>query len=58
MKETVKETEGKNTTLRMVENNSKQNNWRKIYLHKIQAAHSAQHQETKQPNQKVNRRPE
>ena len=58
VKETVKETEGEKTTLRMGEYDSKQNNWQKINLHNIQAAHSVQYQKTKQPNQKVNRRPE
>ena len=46
------------TTLRMGENNSKWNNWQRINLQNIQAAHAAQYQKNKQPNQKVDRRPE
>ena len=37
----------------MGENNSKQNNWQRINLQNIQAAHAAQYQENKQPNQKI-----
>ena len=40
------------TTLRMGENNSKQNNWKRINLQNIQVAHAAQFQRNKQPNQK------
>ena len=42
----------------MGENNSKQNNWQRINLQNIQAAHAAQYQKNEQPNQKVGRRPE
>ena len=38
-------------------NNSKQSNWQRINLQNIQAAHAAQYQKNKQPNQKVGRRP-
>ena len=49
--------QGEKTALRMGENNSKSNNWQRINLQNIQAAHSAKHQENKQLNQKVIRRP-
>ena len=45
------------TTLRMGENNSKWNNWQRINLQNIQAAHTTQYQINKQPNQKVGIRP-
>ena len=38
-------------------NNRKWNNWQKINLQNIQAAHAAQYQKNKQPNQNVDRRP-
>ena len=40
----------------MGENNSKQNNWQRINLQNIQAAHAAPYQKNEQPNQKVGRR--
>ena len=45
------------TTLRIVENNSKWNNWQRINLQNIQAAHATQYQKYKQPNQKAGQRP-
>ena len=44
-------------TLRMGENKCKWNNWQKINLQNIQAAHVTQYQKYKQPNQKVGKRP-
>ena len=44
---------GEKTILRMRENNSKWNNWQKINIQNIQAAHIAQEQKNKPPNQKV-----
>ena len=41
----------------MGENNSKWNNWQRINFQNIQAAHTIQYQENKQPNQKVEKRP-
>ena len=41
---------------RMGENNSKQSNWERINHHYIQAAHIAQFQKNKRPNQKVGQR--
>ena len=38
------------------ENNSKWNNWHKINFQNIQAAHTTQYQENKQPNQKVGKK--
>ena len=38
-------------------NNRKWNNWQKINLQNIQAAHAAQYQKNKQPNQNADRRP-
>ena len=38
-------------------NNSRWNNWQRINLQNIQAAHAAQYQKNKQPNQNVDRRP-
>ena len=49
--------QGKNTTLRMGENNSKLNNWQIINFQNIQATHTTQYQKNKQPNQKVGKRP-
>ena len=40
------------TTLRMGENVCKWNNWQRINLHNIQAAHVAQYQKNKNPIQK------
>ena len=40
----------------MLENNSKWNNWQRINLQNIQAAHAAQYQENEQSNQKVDER--
>ena len=39
------------TAFRMGENNSKQNNWQRINLQNIQAAHAAEYQKNEQPNQ-------
>ena len=39
----------------MGKNNSKQNNWQRINLQNIQAAHAAQYQKNKQPNEKAGR---
>ena len=41
----------------MEENNFKQSNWQRIKLENTQAAHAAQYQKSKQPNQKVGRKP-
>ena len=43
--------------LRMVENNSKWDNWERINFQNIQATQKAQYQKNKQPNQKVGKRP-
>ena len=40
----------------MGENNSKWNNWQRINLQNLQAAHAVQYQEKEQPNQKVGKR--
>ena len=40
----------------MGENNSKWSNWQKINFKNIQAAHAAQYQKNKQPNQKMGQR--
>ena len=48
--------QGENAAFRIGENNSKQNNWWRINLQNLQAAHAAQYQENKQPNQKVGQR--
>ena len=48
--------QGKKTTLRMVENNSKQNNLQTINFQNIQAAHTIQYQKNKQSNEKVSKR--
>ena len=45
------------TTLRMGENICKRSNWQRIDLQNIQAAHVAQYQKNKQPNQKMGGRP-
>ena len=45
------------TTLGMGENNSKWNNWWKISLQNIRAAHTTEYQKNKQLNQKVGKRP-
>ena len=45
--------QGKKTTFRIGENNSKWNNWQRIYFQNIQAAHTTQYHKNKQPNQKV-----
>ena len=44
------------TTFRIGENNSKQSNWQRINLKTIQAAHAAQFQKNKWPNQKMGQR--
>ena len=41
----------------MGENNIKQTNGQRINLKNIQAAHAAQYQKNKQPNQKMGQRP-
>ena len=43
-------------TLRKGENNNKWNNWQRINFQNIQAVHTTQCQEDKQPNQKVGKR--
>ena len=48
--------QGEKTAFRMGENNSKQSNWQRINLKNIQAAHVAQFQKNKQPNQKMGQR--
>ena len=45
--------QGEKTAFRIGENNSKWNNWQRINLQNIQAAHVAQYQKNKQPNQKM-----
>ena len=44
------------TAFWMGENNSKRSNWQRINLKNIQAAHAAQFQKNKQPNQKMDQR--
>ena len=44
--------QGEKTAFRMGENNSKRTNGQRINLKIIQAAHTAQYQKNKQPNQK------
>ena len=44
--------QGDKTAFRMRENNSKQSNQQRINLKNIQAAHAAQYQKNKRPNQK------
>ena len=44
--------QGEKVAFRMGENNSKWNNWQRINLQNIQAAHAAQYQKKKWPNQK------
>ena len=41
----------------MGENNCKLNNWQMINFQNTQAAHTAQYQKNRQPNQKMNRTP-
>ena len=41
----------------MEENSFKRSNWQRIKLENTQAAHAAQYQKSKQPNQKVGRKP-
>ena len=48
---------GEKTAFRMGENNSKWSNWQKINLKNIQAAHVAQYQKNKWPNQNMGQRP-
>ena len=48
--------QGEKIAFRMGENNSKQNNWQRIDLQNIQAAHAAQYQKHKRPNQKMGQR--
>ena len=48
--------QGENIAFRMGENNSKWSNWQRTDLKNIQAAHAAQYQKNKQPNQKVGHR--
>ena len=49
--------QGVKKTLRMGENNTKWNNWQRINLQNIQAAHNTPYQKNKQPNQKVGKVP-
>ena len=44
--------EGEKTVLTMWENNSKQNNWQRINLQNIQAAHATQYQKNNNPIKK------
>ena len=53
MKETISKV--KRQPSEWEENNSKQSNQQRINLKSIQAAHAAQYQKNKQPNQKVGR---
>ena len=48
--------QGEKTALRMGENNSKWSNWQRINLKNKQAAHAAQFQKNKRPNQKMGQR--
>ena len=48
--------QGENTAFREEENDSKQSNWQRINLKYIQAAHAAQFQKNKWPNQKMGQR--
>ena len=48
--------QGEKTAFRMGENNSKWSNRQRINLKNIQAAHTAQFQKNKRPNQKVGQR--
>ena len=48
--------QGEKTALRMGGNNSKWSDWQRINLKNIQAAHAAQYQKNKQPNQKMGQR--
>ena len=48
---TIKETISKDKSPQIGENNSKQNNWQRINLQNIQAAHAAEYQKNEQPNQ-------
>ena len=48
--------QGEKTVFRMGENNSKLSNWQRINLKNILAAHAAQYQKNKQPNQKMGQR--
>ena len=48
--------QGEKTAFRMGENNSKRSNRQRINLKNIQAAHAAQYQKNKRPNQKMGQR--
>ena len=48
--------QGEKTAFRMGENNNKWSNWQIINLKNIQAAHVAQSQKNKQPDQKLDQR--
>ena len=48
--------QGEKIAFRMGENNSKKSNWQRINLKNIQAAHVAQNQKNKWPNQKMGQR--
>ena len=50
--------QGEKAAFRIGENNSKWSNWQRTTLQNVQAAHAAQYQKNKQPNQKVGRRTE
>ena len=49
--------QGEKINLRMGENNGKWNNWQRINFQNIQAAHTTEYQENKQPNQIMGKRP-
>ena len=49
--------QGEKTALGMGENKIKWNNWQRIDLHTIQAAHAAQNQKNKKPNKKLGKIP-
>ena len=48
--------QGEKTAFTMGENNRKQSNRQRVNLTNIQAAHAAQYQENKRPNQKMGER--
>ena len=48
--------QGEKAAFRMGENNSNWNNWQRINLQNIQAAHATQYQKNEQPSQKVGQR--
>ena len=48
--------QGGKTAFRMGENNSKRSKCQRINLKNVQAAHAAQYQKNKKPNQKIGQR--